>query len=71
MKKPDLPTRQDCFNIIKEYHVPSHILGHSLAVAQLAVFLAERLKEKGVTVDVEQVDRACLLHDIKMPLMTS
>jgi len=64
MKKSNLPTRRQCFDIIKEYHVPSHILSHSLAVAKLAVFLAERLKEKGTAVDVDLVDRACLLHDI-------
>lgn len=64
MKKCSLPTRKECFNIIEEYHVPLHILRHSLAVAKLAVFLAERLKEKGVAVDVGHVDRACLLHDI-------
>ena len=64
MKKSNLPTRQQCFDIIKEYHVPSHILSHSLAVAKLAVFLVERLKEKGAAVDVDLVDRACLLHDI-------
>jgi HD superfamily phosphohydrolase YqeK len=33
-------------------------------VAKLAVFLAEKLKEKGVTVNADHVDRACLLHDI-------
>ena len=64
MKKSNLPTRRQCFDTIKEYHVPSHILKHSLAVAKLAVFLAERLKEKGEAVDVDLVDRACLLHDI-------
>jgi uncharacterized protein len=64
MKKCNLPTRKECFRLIKEYHVPLHILRHSLAVAKLAVFLAERLKEKGAEVDVEHVDRACLLHDI-------
>lgn len=64
MKNFDLPTRQQCFDIIKEYHVPSHILKHSLTVAKLAVFLAERLREKGAAVDVDLVDRACLLHDI-------
>jgi putative nucleotidyltransferase with HDIG domain len=50
--------------MMKDYHVPAHILKHSLAVAKLAVFLAERLKEKGTAVDVDLVDRACLLHDI-------
>jgi putative nucleotidyltransferase with HDIG domain len=59
-----LPTRQRCFEIIKEHHVPSHILRHSIAVAKLAVFLAKRLVEKNVAVDVELVERASLLHDI-------
>jgi len=50
--------------IIEEHHVPLHILKHSLGAAKLAVFLAQRLKEKGIAVDVDLVDRACLLHDI-------
>jgi len=64
MEKYNLPTREECFEIIKEYHVPVHILKHSLATTKLAVFLAERLKEKGIAVDVNLVDRACLLHDV-------
>jgi uncharacterized protein len=64
MREFDLPTRQECFELIRQYHVPSHIVNHSLAVSKLAVFLAERLKEKGLRVSVEQVDGACLLHDI-------
>lgn len=60
----NLPTRQECFKIIKEYYVPEHILRHSLAVGRLVVFLAERLKEKGIAVDVELVEKASLLHDI-------
>ena len=64
MKKYDLPTRKECLAIIEEHHVPPHIVKHSLTVAKLAVFLAQRLTEKGITVDVNLVDRACLLHDI-------
>lgn len=64
MKKYNLPTRKECLAIIEEHHVPPHIVKHSLAVAKLAVFLAQRLKEKGIAVDVNLVDRACLLHDI-------
>ena len=37
---------------------------HSLAVAKLAVFLAHRLKDNAVAVNVDLVDRAGLLHDI-------
>jgi len=47
-----------------EFGVPLHIRKHSLAVAKLGVFLAKKLKEKGISVDVDLVDRACLLHDI-------
>ena len=64
MKKYNLPTRKECLAIIREYHVPLHILKHSLGAAKLAVFLAQKLKEKGIAVDVDLVDRACLLHDI-------
>jgi len=64
MKNYSLPTRKECFDIIKKYHVPPNIVKHSLAAAKLAVFLAEKLKEKDMAVDVELVERACLLHDI-------
>lgn len=64
MKRYNLPTRKECLAIAKKYHVPSHILKHSFAVAKLAVFLAQRLREKGIAVNVELLDRACLMHDI-------
>ena len=64
MKKSSLPTRKECLAIIGEHHVPPHIVKHSLTAAKLAVFLAQRLTEKGIAVDVNLVDRACLLHDI-------
>jgi len=64
MKNCSLPTRKECFDILEEYRVPSHIVKHSLAVVKLAVFLAQKLKEKGTAINVELVDRACLLHDV-------
>lgn len=64
MKKFNLPTRKECLAIIEEHRVPLHIVKHSLAVAKLAVFLAQKLNEKGVVVDVNLVNSACLLHDI-------
>lgn len=67
MKKYKLPTRKQCLNLLKQYCVPEHIIKHSIIVAKLAVFLAEKLKEKGIFVDIELVDRACLLHDIARP----
>jgi len=67
MKKCKLPTRGDCFELLKQHRVPEHIIKHSIVAAKLAVFLAEKLEEKGISVDVEIVDRACLLHDIARP----
>jgi uncharacterized protein len=64
MKKCKLPTREECFELIRRHAVPGHIVKHSVATAKLAVFLAERLKEKGIAVDVDLVERACLLHDV-------
>jgi len=64
MKECNLPTRDECFDLMRRYEVPSHIFEHNAAVARLGVFLAHKLREKGVTVDAELVDRACLLHDM-------
>ncbi len=64
MKKCDLPTRKECFEIIRRYCVPPQIVKHCLAVAKLAVFLAHKLKDNAVAVNVDLVDRAGLLHDI-------
>ncbi|RKY12620.1 MAG: hypothetical protein DRP65_00755 [Planctomycetota bacterium] len=64
MRKLNLPTQAECFELIKQYHVPLHIVKHCQIVSRLGVFLAQKLKEKGIKVNVDQVDRACLLHDI-------
>jgi uncharacterized protein len=64
MKKCKLPSREECFELIRQYAVPEHIVKHSMATAKLAVYLAERLKEKGIAVDADLVERACLLHDV-------
>lgn len=64
MRNYTLPSRDDCYELIREHHVPVHIVRHSEATARLGVFLAERLRERGQAVDVDLVERACLLHDL-------
>jgi uncharacterized protein len=64
MKDCSLPTRKECTAILAEYHVPPHIISHSRVVAKLAVFLAQRLNEKGEAVNVTLLEGACLLHDL-------
>jgi len=64
MKDCSLPTRKECLAMLAEYHVPPHMVNHSRAVAKLAVFLAQRLNEKGAAVDVTLLEGAGLLHDM-------
>jgi uncharacterized protein len=64
MRDYALPSHDKCLAIIRDCHVPLHILRHSKTVARFGVFLAKELIRRGVAVDVELVERACLLHDI-------
>jgi uncharacterized protein len=64
MKNHALPSREECIELLRECHVPVHIVRHSKAVTKLGVFIARRLVENGIFVNVDLVERACLLHDI-------
>lgn len=60
----NIPTREECLELLNEYKVHESIQRHSKAVAKVAVFLAKKLKEKGVDINVELVEAAGLLHDL-------
>jgi len=64
MTPPNLPDKQDCLKLIEQYCVPVHIQKHCFAVAGVAVFLAKKLKQKGIDVNIELVQAAGMLHDI-------
>jgi uncharacterized protein len=64
MRTHPLPSREECLELLRACHVPVHIVKHSRAVARLGVFLAQRLAENEIPVNVDLVERACLLHDI-------
>ena len=64
MSRIKLPTKEECIKILEENNVPKNIIEHCKAVNKVAVFLAKMLKEKGVSVSIELVDRASLLHDL-------
>lgn len=59
-----LPTTQQCLDYFNEYKVPANIKEHCLKVREVAVFLAKRLREKDLDINVELVDRTALLHDL-------
>ncbi|MEK6900558.1 MAG: HD domain-containing protein [Nanoarchaeota archaeon] len=59
-----LPTEKQCLDYFDEYVVPHNIFKHCLAVREVAVFLAKELQKKNIPIDVEQVSRMALLHDL-------
>lgn len=63
-----LPTEQQCFKYFDDYNVPENILKHCLKVRKVAVFLANKLKNKlkesGADINIELIDRTALLHDL-------
>lgn len=59
-----LPTREECFALLKQYQTPQHIIRHSEAVNKVSDYLAEQFNKAGVVVDMDLIDRASLLHDI-------
>lgn len=58
---PDLP---EALQILRRNGVPENVVRHSAAVAAVAHFLAERLRNQGVPVDPLLAHRGGLLHDL-------
>ena len=60
----DLPTQEQCLNYFNEYKVPENIKQHCIKVQEVAVFLAKKLHDKGIVINVQMVECAALLHDL-------
>ncbi len=60
----NLPTEEECLQYFNEYHVPSNIKKHCVKVREIAVFLAKKLQEVGIDINLELVSRSALLHDL-------
>ncbi|QAT42825.1 HDIG domain-containing metalloprotein [Aminipila luticellarii] len=57
-------TVEECFELLKKYNTPPHVIRHCQAVADTAVRLASALNEKGGHLDIELIRGAALIHDI-------
>ena len=60
----NIPTREDCLDLLNKHNVAENIKKHCKAVSKVAVFLAKKLKENRIDVNVELVLAGSLLHDI-------
>ena len=58
------PNEKECMSLLSENNVPENVIEHSRKVAELAVEIAEKIKARGIKVDVELVRAGALLHDL-------
>jgi len=60
-----IPSRNQCLELLRTHNVPRNIISHSLIVSRVAVFLAKELNKKGFDLNIDEIEAAALLHDIK------
>lgn len=61
---PIVPSEEECFQLMGEMGMMSHIVIHSRQVCRVALFLAGELRERDVPLNTDLVRAAALLHDI-------
>lgn len=59
-----VPSVDQCYTLLRRYHVPDHIIQHSEMVCKVAVFLAGELNNQGENLIITEIEAAALLHDI-------
>ena len=59
-----IPTQEQCLNYFEEYKVPENIKQHCIKVQEVAVFLANKLREANIEIDTELVRAGSILHDL-------
>ncbi|MEW5725278.1 MAG: HD domain-containing protein [Thermodesulfobacteriota bacterium] len=62
--QPGPPDEATCLALAERYDVPAHVVRHSKMVCGVALYLARRLQEQGLTLDAELIRAAALLHDL-------
>ena len=59
-----VPSRAQCYELLKAHKVPSHIIRHSEIVAKVATLIAAHLRKAGVNVNPGLAEAGALLHDL-------
>jgi len=60
----NLPNKEECEELFAKYNTPQNVIKHSKQVNKIAVWLAKKLKENNIDINIELVDYASLLHDL-------
>lgn len=64
LENMQIPSKEECYQLIFKMEMMDHIVAHSLQVCRLALFLAENLENRGVSLNKELIRASALLHDI-------
>ena len=64
MELMNIPSQKKCFELIEQMNMMSHIIDHSITVANVAYFLSKKLKHRFPEIDINLATSAALLHDI-------
>jgi putative nucleotidyltransferase with HDIG domain len=59
-----IPTKKECFELIREMEMLEHIANHSIQVSRVALLITEQLMVKNAPLNRQLVFAASLLHDI-------
>ncbi len=60
----NIPSKKDCFKLIKKMNMMDHIIDHSVMVSNITLFLTQKLKKNSPNLDIRLATSAALLHDI-------
>ncbi|MCB9359390.1 hypothetical protein H6503_05645 [Candidatus Woesearchaeota archaeon] len=55
----------ECKLLLKQNDIPIHIFMHCRKVNAISRYIADKLIEKGINIDLKVVDKASILHDVK------
>lgn len=58
------PSKKECLALLKDYNTPSHVIGHCVAVADVALHIGKALNDQGYSLNLELIQGAALIHDI-------
>ncbi len=59
-----IPKKEECLSLLEQYKTPAHVVRHCHKVNEVALKIANALKEKGFDMNLELLEAAALLHDI-------